>query len=81
MKRFAVSVNNHTDPTIQAGKRYEVLNWEGMDLRDGRAFFDIDTVDRNGDPYSASCIAYGSCAYLDGEEWTIIEEEEPSNDN
>ena len=81
MKRFAVSTNSHNAPTIVAGKRYEVFDWEKPRPPSSLAFFDIATTDYAGDPFTANCIAYGGCAYLDGASWTIIEEEEPTDDN
>ena len=84
MKRYAVSTNSHSGPTIEAGKRYEVSNWDyaEADKYGGQiAFFDISTTDSCGDPFTANCIAYESCAFLEGAQWTIIEEEEPSDDN
>ena len=82
MKRYAVSVNSYSDPVIQAGKRYEVFDWhKDPDETDPIAFFSIQIMDRKSGPFKANCIAFQPCAYLEGEEWTIIEEEEPSDDN
>ena len=81
MKRFAVSTNSYTDPTIVAGKRYEVFNWKHDGGVSPVAFFDINTIDRAGDPFQANCMAFAPCAFLEGDVWTIIEEEEPTDDN
>ncbi len=77
MKRYAVSAHSYTCPTIQAGKRYEVLDW---DEQNGYAIFNIKTTDTFGDPFEANCLASCPCAFLEGERWTIIEEKEPSDD-
>ena len=82
MQRYAVSTNSHTNPTIQAGKRYEMADWVYGNSVDAPpiAFFTIETTDVDGAPYTANCIALQPCAFLDNETWTIIEEEEPSDD-
>ena len=81
MKRFAVSTNSYTDPTIVAGKRYEVFDWDHDSNVSPMAFFKINVASRNGEPFRANCIAFAPCAYLDDALWTIIEEEEPTDDN
>ncbi len=81
MKRFAVSAHNFNFPTIQAGKRYEVSDWEQTGLlQHEHATFNIETTDFEGCPFTANCLAFVPCAFLEGERWTIIEERENITD-
>lgn len=71
MKRFAISEHDHKYPEIKAGKRYEVLGW----VQDNASCGGFEIITEDG--MKANCIfGYGGCAFLDGELWTIIEEEE-----
>ncbi len=79
MQRYAVSEHDHQSPVIEAGKRYEVFDWDKEEGDDNIAFFNIFTLDDDDKPIVANCIALQGCAFLAGENWIIIEKEETSD--
>ena len=74
MKRYAVSPVDSMLGIVK-GKRYLITGWEEVSDEHPRGCFHI-TVDHR-DCY---CLVYHGCAFIDDETWTIIEEEEPSDD-
>ncbi len=76
MKRYAVSPVDIPSKQIEKGKRYLITQWK--EVSDEHPFGSFESMLGN-DFGSCYCLTNTGCAFLDGERWTIIEEEEPSD--
>ena len=73
MNGYAVSPVDELD--IVKVKRYLISNWDPCNGRYGSFSIVDDEV------VKLYCLIGTGCAHLGNETWTIIEEEEPSNDH
>ena len=76
MKRYAVSQIDNTMSGIKKGVEYLITEWN--EVSDEHPFGGFHIIVKHRDCY---CLTNTGCAFLNGARWTIIEEEEPSDDN